>query len=316
MRHLETYKIFEAKKAIGLNTKQVAFLNKYIMSKPGRSEWLVDYSTDPPTVNVFSSLNTNKYRALEKDKIKSLQGIHFGKIQNDVILNDIEISTYKGFPKEIGGKFELAYNLDLKVPFKEFPNVKVLGNFRLEMPSLESLETCPEEVGSLTVHHTRILDMVGCPKRYTNPTGVLNGGIIFLRGNSRLVSLEGIPKEVNSDQIIWGYSSNSSSDLPTEVLIEGFKDFQKTGTWIPYYLMIKQKYEWCMHDDGMRDYLASKINPETIQEFINQNPAKAAAGLKGIWTEMKRGPKFSGVKFPEEYAGDADLAADLSDVGL
>jgi hypothetical protein len=318
MRHLQAYKIFEANKPIGLNTKQMAFLKKYVANiSPGRWGWDVSYSTDPPIVNVFTSVNIPQWSSMEdQKKIKSMQGIHFGKIKGNFKLNSIIISSYEGFPKEVGGDFEIGSGSTLNVPFKDFPNVKIGGNFVTYLNNLESLEGCPEEVGSLAVHYSKILDLKGCPKIYTSPTTSQYSKKINLRGNSRLVSLEGIDRSFDADEIKINAFNLQNSELPEEVLIQGFKDFQKTGIWLPYYLMIKQKYEWCMHDDGMRAYLESKINPESVQEFINHNPIEAAVGLKGIWTKLKADPKYSEVKFPDSHSEDADLLSDLTDVGI
>ena len=317
MRHLETYKIFEANKPIELNTKQTAFLNKYVTNEnPGRRGWDVSYSTNPPTVNVFTTLDTNQWTSTDK-KIKSLQRIHFGKILGNFNLQDIEISTFEGFPKEIEGNLKFGYRVKLNVPFEEFPEVKIGGALELSIMDLESLVGCPEEVGSLIVWTTRIMDMTGCPKRYTNPGGSGVKYEILLVMNERLISLEGLPKEIDSKMIDIG---DEKTLYPTrvrkETLIQGFRDFQKTGTWAPYYVMLKQNADLSDWDEGMKSYLDSKINPEAIQEFIDLDPSKAAIALKGMWTEMKKDPRFSGVKFPEGYADDADLVADLSDIGL
>jgi hypothetical protein len=317
MRHLETYRIFEAKKAIELNTKQVAFLNKYVTNmNPGRRGWDVSYSTDPPTVNIFTNLDTNQWGSGDK-KIKSLQRIHFGKISGNFNLQDIEISTFEGFPKEVEGNFKLGYNVKLNVPFEEFPEVKIGGDLELSIRGLESLVGCPEEVGSLSVWTTGIMDMTGCPKRYTNPSGSGLKYEINLIRNERLISLEGLPKEIDSRIINIGDGKTLyPSRVRKEKLIQGFEDFQKTGTWTPYYVMLKQNADLSDWDEGMKSYLDSKINPEAIQKFIDLDPSKAAIALKGMWTEMKQDPRYSGVKFPEGYAGDADLVADLSDIGL
>lgn len=318
MKHLETYRVFEAKKAIGLNTKQIAFLNKYVTNmNPGRRGWDASYSTDPPTVNVFTTLDTNQWSF--KKRIKSLQGIHFGKISGDFRLEDIDISTFKGFPKEVEGNFKFGPLVKLNVPFKEFPDVKIGGTLELMFRGLESLVGCPEEVGSLVVHDTKILDMTGCPKRYTNPHGLNSKYGILLRHNKRLISLEGMPKEIDSKIITIAsgpFGAPFPSGIPDEVILQGFEDFQKTGTWIPYYLMLKQNFDLSNWDDEMKTYLDSKLSPEIIQEFINSDPVRAAIALKGMWTGMKQDPKYSGVKFPAAQAGDADLAADLTDIGL
>ena len=317
MRHLETYKIFEANKPIGLNTKQTAFLNKYVTNmNPGRRGWDVSYSTNPPTVNVFTALYTNQWGSGDK-KIKSLQRIHFGKISGDFNLQDIEISTFEGFPKEVEGNFKLGYNVKLNVPFEEFPEVKIEGDLELSVRGLESLVGCPEEVGSLSVWMTRIMDMTGCPKRYTNPGGSGVKYEINLVMNERLISLEGLPKEIDSKMINIGDEKTLyPSRVRKETLIQGFKDFQKTGTWTPYYVMLKQNADLSDWDEGMKSHLDSKINPEAIQEFIDLDPSKAAIVLKGMWTKLKADPKYSNVKFPELHSKTADLLGDLSDVGL
>ena len=306
MRHLQTYKIFEAGKTIGLNTKQVAFLNKYVKAKPGRSEWLVDYSTDPPTVNVFTDVSTSQ--SDRNKKIKSLQGINFGEIRGDFRLHDIDISSFEGFPKKVGGSVILGHSAKLKTSFREFPNIKIGGSFILELQELGFLDGCPEEVGNLYVYNTRILDMQGCPKKYTSDGGIL----ITLNGNNRLISLEGIPAEIDSSKI--DIKDYPDMVVPVETLIGGFEGFQKTGTWIPYYLELAG-ISFTNFTEVMKNYIKDKITPEAIQEFINLDSAKAAVALKGKWTEMKKNPKFSGLKFPS-HSTEADLLADLSDVGL
>jgi len=327
MKHLQTYKIFEAKKAIELNTKQMAFLKKYVANiSPGRWGWDVSYSTDPPIVNVFTSLNTSQY-SLGK-KINSMQGIHFGKIQKDFILDDIIISTYKGFPQEVVGDFRIRTGAKLNVPLRDFPEVKIGGNFLIGASSVESLEGCPEEVGSFQADNTKILDMVGCPKRYTNPDSGWKGNKIALMYNTRLVSLEGIPDDVELDKIgiidtPSGVPGYRYSMISSEDLLDGLAEFRKIGSWIPYLIRIREKYTL----DGaigvnayfdslrMKEYLDSKITPEAVQEFIDLDPAKAAVALKGMWNQMKNDPKYSGIKFPS-YSEEADLLGDLSDIGI
>jgi hypothetical protein len=329
MKHLQTYKIFEAKKAIGLNTKQMAFLKKYVQDiSPGRWGWDVSYSTDPPIVNVFTSLNTSQY-SLRK-KINSMQGIHFGKIHKDFILNDIIISTYAGFPQEVGGDFIIGGQSKLNVPLSDFPDVKIGGRFSLDASSVRSLVGCPEEVGSFEAGNLKILDMIGCPKRFTNPASNWRGkkiGIHYRSSSQTLVSLEGIPDDVKLDEIEIinpGFGMPGNGSISPEDLLDGLAEFRKIGSWIPYFIRIREKYPFNegigvnAYENSLRmnEYLDSKINPEAVQEFINQNPIEAAVGLKGIWTKLKADPKYSGVKFPELHSKNADLLGDLSDVGL
>jgi len=330
MRHLQTYKIFEAKKAIGLNPKQIAFLKKYVSDiSPGRWGWDVSYSTDPPIVNVFTSVDTDQWGTLaNQKKLKSMQKIHFGKIEGNFKLNDMIISSYEGFPKEVVGDFEIGGGSKLRVPLRDFPDVKIGGRFSIMVSSVvESLEGCPEEVGSFEVGNSRILDMNGCPKRFTNPASNWKGNKIVLRYNHALVSLEGIPDDVELDKIeiiaplagVQGFSIISPEDL-----LDGLAEFRKIGSWIPYLIRVREKYTFSgtigvnayFDSVRMKEYLDSKITPEAVHKFIDQNPIEAAVGLKGIWTKLKEDPRYSEVKFPESHSKNADLLGDLSDIGL
>jgi len=332
MRHLQTYKIFEANKPIGLNTKQIAFLKKYVGEiHPGKWGWDVSYSTNPPIVNVFTYVDTNQWSTLSNQKkLKSMQGIHFGKIKGNFKLNDMIISSYEGFPKEVEGNFEIGSGSTLNVPLRDFPDVKIGGRFSLDASSVRSLVGCPEEVGSFEAGNLKILDMIGCPKRFTNPASNWQGKKIVIHYRSSrqtLVSLEGIPDDVKLDEIAIinpGFGIPENGSISTEDLLDGLEEFRKIGSWIPYFIRIREKYPF---DEGigvnayenslrMNEYLDSKITPEAVQEYIDQNPIQAAVGLKSIWTKLKEDPRYSGVKFPESHSKNADLLGDLSDVGL
>ena len=57
-------------------------------------------------------------------------------------------------------------------------------------------------------------------------------------------------------------------------------------------------------------------SPEEVQEMIYANPAKMAVELKSIWKELKKLPGYSELEFPEGHSKEADLLADLNDIGL
>jgi hypothetical protein len=58
------------------------------------------------------------------------------------------------------------------------------------------------------------------------------------------------------------------------------------------------------------------LSPEEIQILIDSDPIKMAVELKPFWKNLKKNPEFSKVKFPEGHSKEADLLADLNDIGL
>lgn len=56
--------------------------------------------------------------------------------------------------------------------------------------------------------------------------------------------------------------------------------------------------------------------PDEIQRAIDSNPSKMAIELKTIWKDLKKLPGYEGLHFPESYSQEADLLADLNDIGL
>jgi hypothetical protein len=58
------------------------------------------------------------------------------------------------------------------------------------------------------------------------------------------------------------------------------------------------------------------LSPEEIQTLIDSDPIKMAVELKPFWKNLKKNPEFSKVKFPEGHSKEADLLADLNDIGL
>jgi hypothetical protein len=65
-----------------------------------------------------------------------------------------------------------------------------------------------------------------------------------------------------------------------------------------------------------KNLMATLVSPEALQKLIDQNPSKAAVSLKGVWKTLKSNPKYSNLEFPEGHSKEADLLADLTDVGL
>ena len=65
-----------------------------------------------------------------------------------------------------------------------------------------------------------------------------------------------------------------------------------------------------------KELLRTLVSPEKIQEKINQNPEKMAFELKWVFNLMQQSPEYKDLVFPKGLKDEADLLADLEDIGL
>jgi hypothetical protein len=116
------------------------------------------------------------------------------------------------------------------------------------------------------------------------------GGDFYCDSNS-LTSLEGAPESVGGSFYCDAFSTSDWN-------LEGKLKILETGS------------------EADKNLMATLVSPEALQKLIDQNPSKAAVSLKGVWKTLKSNPKYSNLEFPEGHSKEADLLADLTDVGL
>ena len=306
MKHLHLFESYQKSKLVPSNI-QSNFLYKAVHSETGRytrGSWSFDYSQDPPLVNVHGSVTINKGR-------KTLSGLHFGKVTGSFNLNTQDFTSTKGFPTEVGGDLVIEGNWIGSL--KDLPTKKVGRSFSARACGLTSLEGCPEEIGeNLSVELNRFTTLEGAPKIMPDDSEVrcYSRGRL---GDLPLVSLEGLPPNLDPENIKAVSSFPTLEGIPGDFLRDGYRTFKETGSWIPYY--IKLDLEYSGKGFFTEEFILKKINPEKTQKFINEFPEKAAV-LLIPWLKRKKDPRYDGLKFPESLKGETDLLSDLEDVGL
>ena len=134
----------------------------------------------------------------------------------------------------------------------------------------------------------------------------------FYCGNNSLTSLEGAPESVGGDFSCHSNSFTSLEGAPESVGGSFYCDAFSTSDWnLEGKLKILET-----GSEADKNLMATLVSPEALQKLIDQNPSKAAVSLKGVWKTLKSNPKYSNLEFPEGHSKEADLLADLTDVGL
>lgn len=307
MKHVLLFEAYQKLKS--LNNSQESFLRKSVVQhgyKYRMGSWSVDYSQDPPLVNVIGDVRISGR--------KTLSGIHFGKVDGDFIIYDKssknKFESTKGFPIEVGGRMDLFNNSFGTL--KDLPTKKVGGYFNAVSCGLKTLTGCPQEIGGdLIINGNYFRTLEGAPQimRDNATVSVANGG-----GRRPLLSLEGLPPNLDPDKIETHKFYTWEDGIPEDFLREGYREFKKTGSWIPYYIKLDAEYG----DKGFYnpEFIAQKLDPVGIQKFINESPEKALVALKPYLRKMKEDPRYSSIKFPEHLEKEKDLLSDLEDVGL
>ena len=273
-----------------------------------RGNWSVDYSQDPPLVNVFGDVRISGR--------KTLSGIHFGKVDGDFILSghkpsqENKFESTKGFPIEVEGRMDI-FNNPIKT-LKDFPTKKVGGDFSAISCRLKSLIGCPQEIGGdLSISSNEFRTLEGAPQIMNDDAKVK----VENRGGGRiLLSLEGLPPNLNPDNIQTARSYSWDNILPEDFLRDGYREFKKTGSWVPYY--IKLDFEHGINRLYNPEFIDQKLDPIEIQKFIDQNPEGAVVSLIPLLKKMKDNPRYSSLRFPKGLEKEKDLLSDLDDVGL
>jgi hypothetical protein len=288
------------------NNVQENFLYKAVHSEDGRyrrGSWSFDYSQDPPLVNVHGSVTVDKGR-------KTLSGLHFGKVTGSFKIYTQSFTSVKGFPTEVGG--DLVIEGSPIGTLKDLPTKKVGGTFSARACGLTSLEGCPEEIReNLSVELNNFTTLEGAPKIMSDDSEVR----CYSRGrfgDSPLVSLEGLPPNLDPEKIKATSLFPSLEEIPQNFLKDGYRLFKETGFWIPYYIKLDMEYS----DKGFftEDFILGKIDPEETQKFINKFPEKAVVMLTP-WLKKRKDPRYDNLKFLENLEDERTLLSNLGDVG-
>jgi len=306
MKHLHLFESYRKSKLVPNNTQE-NFLYKAVHSEEGRyrrGSWGFDYSQDPPMVNVYGSVTIDRGR-------KTLSGLHFGKVTGSFKLSTEDFTSVKGFPIEVGGDLDIDGN---KIEsLKDLPTKKVGRTFSAIACGLTSLEGCPEEIGeNLSVQVNRLVTLEGAPKIMPDDAVVT----CYARAkfdDLPLVSLEGLPPNLSPENIKTKSSFPIIEKIPQDFLRDGYRMFKETGSWVPYY--IKLDLDYSDKEFFTEEFILEKLDPIKIQKFINEFPEKAVAMIIP-WIKTRKGPRYDGLKFPENLKKETDLLSDLEDVGL
>jgi hypothetical protein len=308
MKHLLLFEAHQKLKA--LNSSQDAFLRKSVVQRGWTSRmgsWSVDYSQDPPLVNVIGDVRISGR--------KTLSGVHFGKVDGDFTIvhkfvEKIKFESTRGLPIEVGGRMNISNN-----PFgtlKDLPTKKVGGDFNVVDCGLKTLTGCPQEIGgNLIASGNYFRTLEGAPQIMSNEAAVQvsNGG-----GRERLLSLEGLPPNLDPDKIQTRKFYDWEEGVPENFLRDGYREFKKTGSWIPYYIKLDAEYGDKEFYDSK--FTSRKLDPAEIQKFIEQNPEGAVVSLVPLLKKMKDNPRYASLRFPKGLEKEKNLLSDLDDVGL
>lgn len=308
MKHVLLFEAYQKLKT--LNSSQESFLRKSVVQHGythRMGSWSVDYSQDPPLVNVIGDVRISGR--------KTLSGVHFGKVDGDFVTIrkpsvNTKFESTKGFPIEVSGGMNLFDNSFGTL--KDLPTKKVGGYFNVVACGLKSLKGCPQEIGgNLIANGNYFRTLEGAPQNMKNDAVVqaANGG-----GRRVLLSLEGLPPNLDPDKIETHKFYTWENGIPEDFLRDGYRGFKKTGSWIPYYIKLDVEYG----DKGFYnpEFIDQKLDPIEIQKFIDQNPEGAVVALIPLLKKMKENPRYSSIKFPEHLEKEKDLLSALDDVGL
>ena len=129
MKHLQTYKIFEASQS--LTDEQKKFLDQHT-----KGTWSLNPSTGKVDIE-------GSFECVGQD-LRDFKGISFGSVSRNFDCSENSLQTLEGAPETVGGNFH-CYNTSLQT--LEGSPETVGGNFYCFNNSLQSLEGAPRTVG-------------------------------------------------------------------------------------------------------------------------------------------------------------------------
>jgi hypothetical protein len=178
----------------------------------------------------------------------------------------------------------------------------VSGSFYCSFNSLTSLDGAPETVGgSFYCDSNRLTSLEGAPETV--------GGGFYCYSNS-LTSLDGAPETVGGDFYCYANRLTSLDGAPETVGGDFYSDDLEIpkGKWgleTFIHLLTTGKPE-------EQKLVSSLVDPEVLQQKIDENPEKMLVKLKG---GLKH-PHFQSLRWPERLDQEKDLLSDLDGIGL
>lgn len=226
------------------------------------------------------------------------------KMGNGLIVQFVEnLKSLSGTSLNSGKKTEIKvyYCWDLESLGDDLP--EEVKEMNLDLYSswgnspLSSLKGSPKIVrGDFYVKDTNIRSFEGGPEKI--------GRECCLSHNRLLISLRGFPIDFDgilvSDIIECWFSLEDRMRIITE------------GIYSPANWSGTRSREIMRATPFQKEFVATSLPINYIQELIDQNPANMAIILKGVIKD----PYFKGLKWPESLKGEVDLLSDLDDIGL
>ena len=284
------------------------------------------WSINPETerLDVIGKIRVASY---SKDKWKKLidSGVKLGKITGSFDVSDCNLDSPEGFPTEVTGDFNVSSN---KLTNLIGCPVKVGGKYKCDNNELTSLEGAPELSDNFDCSDNQNLkNLKGGPKEVTSsyyanrcnldslegfPSKISPSISVYLNSNN-LYTLEGIPLSpaLSSYRISCG-----KNPLKGEVLVNAYKEAARTGSWIVGYLSMFTDPEFIKTGKAPKDPIREKLAPANLKKEIETNGEAFVVGLKSIWKDFRVQKILKGIEIPTDTKADAELLADLDDVGL
>ena len=205
-----------------------------------------------------------------------------------------------------GGRFNIKgsimidkYDGDfLPIEIRKVEELDSIGPSEKELKEFQKVEV-QDAQGEFTLYNTDVIALDKGPEEADH---------IYISSNKRLISLEGIDW--------YGKAEIEDNFIDTETLMESIGLAYTSADTSEYYFNLLSHPKFPEFDEQQLKFLLEKIDYESLQDFINQEPSKAIILLKKNWHRMKENPLFKDLKFPEGSKDKMDTLSDLSDIGI
>lgn len=314
-----------------LDKKQVEWLNSVCSSG-----WEVNESTGKIDVEYYQT-------QIKSDKLINGEipyDIEFGTIKGSFRADRSGLKIFRGFPEKIYGDLTISGN---QLESLEGCTQEVIGSFNCSdnelkslvggptmvrdiyncslNQSLESLEGCPEKIGSrFEANKCGLKSLKGAPKEVggdfycddnflTTMKGAperIDGYSVYCREN-RLYSLEGLPLDYR------GRVECSKNLFPEEVLRSVYGNAKKYNSWTAAYLVLITTKRFQRMSKEQRDPIRDVLTGDALRS--------KSLELSSIWKDpimedpaIKRMIKRA--QLGKDVIQDVELGADLKDIGF
>lgn len=310
-----------------LTHKQNVLLNSlisrdYYSEEDEGTSWSINPETE--RLDVIGKFKISSYNKEKWGKLIEM-GIKIGKVKGYFDASDCGIDSSEGFPTEVTGDFNISGN---KLTNLVGCPVKVGGKYKCDRNKLTSLEGAPELSDNFDCSdNSGLRNLKGGPKEVTS---------IYYANRCNLDSLEGFPSIISPSISIYVDSNNlytlegiplspaispyrircNKNPLKSSVLTNAYKEAARTGSWAVGYLSMFTDPEFIKTGKAPKDPIREKLSPANLKKEIETNGEAFVVGLKSIWKDFRVQKILKGIEIPEDTKADAELLADLDDVGL